>query len=141
MTGYKLTIFRSVLYRRIADNRLPLAAPDNYDPARYELAARRDRSKRCCQPVSELTAGPLLQSRLDAKSENGHQQFPEGISTDFIGRKLRRTRMPTTKRASQNLAGARRITFAASGTSCRLVDRDSRKPSRMQFQSVWPLPR
>ena len=66
----------------VAANRLPLAPPQNYDPARYELAARR------CEKIVNSDVAPQLRHFCNPvwmpnrKTDINNSQ---GISTDFIG--------------------------------------------------------
>lgn len=70
----------------IAANRLPLAPPADYDPARYELAARQAEAIVAAgkEPTFQDFCNPVWMPNRKTDINNG-----EGISTDFIGANYR----------------------------------------------------
>lgn len=66
----------------IASNRIKLPKPDNYDPSRYELAARRAEKivAEGVEPTLKHFCNPVWMPNRKTDINNS-----EGISTDFIG--------------------------------------------------------
>ena len=66
----------------IAENRLPLEKPNNYDPTRYELAARQAEVIVAAgnTPTFKTFCNPVWMPNRKTDINNG-----EGISTDYIG--------------------------------------------------------
>lgn len=66
----------------VAENRLPFPEPENYDPATYELAARRAEKivSKGIEPTFKDFCNPVWMPNGKSDINNG-----EGISTDFIG--------------------------------------------------------
>lgn len=69
-------------FTNVPENRLPLAPPADYDPALYELAARRAEKivAKGVEPVMKNFCNPVWMPNRKTDTNNS-----EGISTDFIG--------------------------------------------------------
>ena len=69
-------------FTNVAENRLPFAEPDNFDPATFELAARRAEKivSKGVEPVMKNFCNPVWMPNGKTDINNS-----EGISTDFIG--------------------------------------------------------